>query len=75
MICVICRQAEAIDGRISVTLERGECKLLVSSIPGRVCPGCGEAYLDELTVEQLLRIANETSESGMLDAHFEYDTL
>ena len=75
MICLICRQAEIVERSASVTLERGEFRLVVSGVPGRVCPSCGEAYVDEDVAAHLLRIAQEMSEVGMLDIHFEYNAL
>ena len=75
MICVICRQAEAIDGLTFVTFERREFKLIVNSVPARICPSCGEAFLEEAVVEQLLSFARQRSEAGMLDMQCEYGTL
>jgi YgiT-type zinc finger domain-containing protein len=75
MTCVICWQAEAIDGLTSVTFEREEFRLLVNGVPARVCPNCGEAYVGEAIVEQLLRLTTEKSEAGILNAQCEYRSL
>ncbi len=75
MICLICRQAEIVDGLTSVKFERGEMRLVVNSVPAWICPSCGEAYVEEDTASQLLRIAREISETGMLDSHHEYNTV
>ena len=75
MICLLCRQAETIDGLTMITFERGEFKLIVNSVPARVCPSCGEAYVDEAVAEQVLRIARQRSEAGVLDSQCEYSTL
>lgn len=64
MICVICRQAEIMDGFTSVALARAEFRLSVNKVPARICPSCGEAYVDEEVVVKLLRAADESSESG-----------
>jgi YgiT-type zinc finger domain-containing protein len=72
MICLICRQAEIVDGLTSVTFERGETKLVVNTVPARVCPSCGEAYVDEETAVQLLRDAEQMSKMGMLDVILEF---
>jgi len=74
MICLICRQVEAIDGRTSVTFERGELRLVVNSVPARICPSCGEAYVDENIAVQLLRDAKEISRAGTLDIILEFKT-
>ena len=47
MICIICRQAEIIDGRLSVNFERGEMNFAINNVPVEICSGCGEAYVDE----------------------------
>ncbi|HEX9389105.1 MAG TPA: type II toxin-antitoxin system MqsA family antitoxin [Anaerolineales bacterium] len=72
MICLICRQADIIDGLTSVKFERGEMRLVVNNIPAQICPSCGEAYVDEDIASQLLRIAQEMSAAGLLDIHCEY---
>jgi YgiT-type zinc finger domain-containing protein len=73
MICLICRQAETVDGLTSVLFERGEFRLVVNSVPARVCPGCKEAYVEEDVAERLLRDADEMSRAGTLDVVCEYD--
>jgi YgiT-type zinc finger domain-containing protein len=75
MICLICRQAEILDGLTSISLERGEVRLVVNNIPARVCPNCGEAYVDELIAAQLLREAEEMSAAGILEYVREYDFI
>ena len=74
MICVICRQAEIVDGLVLVTFVRGEFKLLVNSVPARLCPSCGEAYVETMIAERLLHIARQTVEAGILDMQCEYST-
>jgi YgiT-type zinc finger domain-containing protein len=73
MICLICRQTEIIDGFTSVKFERGEIHLVITNVSSRVCPSCGEVYVDEDIASQLLRIAREMSEAGVLDANCEYN--
>lgn len=75
MICVICRQAETLKGRTFVTFERGEFRLLVSRVPARVCPNCGESYVEDVVAEQLLQIARQRFDLGILDAHCEYSAF
>ena len=64
MKCLICRQAETVDGFTSVTLERDEIKLVVNSVPARVCPSCGEAYVVEDVAVRLLERAEQMIEMG-----------
>ena len=75
MICLICRQAESIDGLTSVHFERGEMRLVVNNVPARVCPSCGEAYLDEEVAVRLLRDAEEMSRAGISDDVIEYNKV
>ena len=73
MICLICRQAETIDGLTTVRFERGEMRLVVNNVPARICPSCGEAYVDEDVAGKLLRDAEKMSEAGEMDDVIEFD--
>lgn len=75
MICLICRQAETVDGLTSVHFERGEMRLVMNNVPARVCPSCGEAYVDESVAVRLLREAEEMSAAGELDGVRDYQLL
>jgi YgiT-type zinc finger domain-containing protein len=75
MICLICRQAETVDGLTFVRFERGEFRLSVNGVPAHVCPGCGEAYVEEAIAERLLSFARQRSEAGMIDTQFDTITL
>ena len=72
MICLICRQAEPVNGLTSVRFERGEMRLVINNVPARVCPSCGEAYVDEEVAVKLLRDAEEMSKAGISDDRQEY---
>jgi len=61
MICLICRQAETVDGLTSVHFERGEVRVVVKDVPARVCPSCGEVYVEEDVAVRLLRDAEAMS--------------
>jgi YgiT-type zinc finger domain-containing protein len=75
MICIICRRANISSGLTSVRFERGEIRLVVNNVPARICPSCGEAYVDEEVAAQLLRDVEKMSKAGELDAHFEYSVV
>ena len=64
MKCLICKQDETQDGVTTVTLERGALTLVIKDVPARVCPNCGEAYLDEAVTTDLLRTAEEMAAAG-----------
>ena len=72
MICLICRQAEILNGFTSVKLQRGEIHLVISNVPAWVCPSCGEAYVQEEVAVQLLQSAQELYEAGNSDVYAEY---
>lgn len=67
MICLVCRQAETVGGFTSATFERDETRLVVKQIPARVCPSCGEAYVDEDVAVALLRQLDELSATGIME--------
>jgi YgiT-type zinc finger domain-containing protein len=54
MKCVVCKQGEVKPGRTTVTLEREGLTLVIKHVQARVCPTCGEAYVDEAVTIQLL---------------------
>ena len=64
MRCVVCKQAEVKPGTTTVTLERDELTLVIKNVPARVCPNCGEAYVDEVVTTQLLNEAEAMARSG-----------
>ena len=72
MICLVCRQAETVDGFTSATFERDETRLVVKQIPARVCLSCGEAYLDEDVAVALLRELDELSATGIMEAVIQF---
>ena len=75
MICLICRQAELAQGLTSISLERGELRLIVNSVPARLCQSCNEAYVQEDVAVRLLQGAKKISEAGTLDDVIEYNHL
>jgi len=72
MNCLICRQAEIVDGLTSVNFERDEMKLLVNNVPARVCPSCGEAYVNEDVAVRLLQGAEQRVRAGVMEDVVEY---
>jgi len=72
MICLICRQAEIIDGFTSIAFEREEFRLLINRVPAHICPSCGEAIVDEDVAIQLLSEAEDSFEQGMREDVREY---
>ena len=64
MRCVVCNQAETIQGTTSVLLERDQLTFVVKRVPARICPNCGEAYADETVTANLLREAEKMASAG-----------
>lgn len=75
MICPICRQADLVDGLTSVIFERDETKLTVNSVPARICPGCGDALVDEDVAVRLLDAAEELAAMGRSENILEYEKI
>lgn len=75
MMCVICTQAQTVDELTQVAFARGEFRLLIKSVPARVCPSCAEVYVDEAVARQLLQIASQTADMGILDMQCEYSAF
>lgn len=65
MICVLCNQAETIQGVTSVLMERDHLSLTMTDVPAHICPRCGEAYASETVTAELLRQAEKMVRAGM----------
>ena len=72
MNCIICRQAELIDGFTSIPFERDEFRLLMRNVPAHVCPNCGEAIVDEDVAVELLKKIEDIFEQGLQDEVRDY---
>ena len=75
MICLICRQGKIVDGITTISFELGEMKLVIVHIPARVCPRCGEAFVDESVAGLLLQAAKKMFQAGLIQDVIEYKTL
>ncbi len=65
MNCLICKQFAVKPGTATLTLERGGMTLVVKHVAARVCPNCGEEYIDEDAAEQVMETAEQASRSGV----------
>ena len=72
MNCLICRQAETVNGFTAITLERDEFKLVINNVPAQICPNCGEAIVDEDVALRLLSMAEDVFEQGLREDVREY---
>ncbi len=75
MICIICKQAEVLPGTATVTLERDGLTLVVKHVAARVCPNCGEEYVDEDAALRVLEMAEQAAQAGVLVDVREYAPL
>lgn len=66
MMCVICKQAEVVPGTATVTLERDGMTLVVKHVAARVCPNCGEEYVDEDAALRVLDMAERAAQDGVV---------
>lgn len=66
MKCTICKQAETQPGTATATLERAGLTLVVKGVPARVCPNCGEEYVEEEVTARLLALVDEAARAGVL---------
>ncbi len=64
MICLICKQGEARPGRATVTLQRGDCTVIIKGVPADVCDNCGEYYVSESVARELQRRADAAAQNG-----------
>jgi YgiT-type zinc finger domain-containing protein len=65
MKCVVCKQAETRPGTTTVTLERDAMTLVVKGVPARVCPNCGEEYVEEDVAARLLELVESAARAGV----------
>ena len=72
MNCIICRQAELIDGFTSIPFERDEFRLLIKNVPAQVCSNCGEAIVGEDVAMQLIGKAQDAHAEGLIEDIREY---
>lgn len=75
MICLVCRQTEVVDELTLIAFKRGDFTWIVNRVPARICPGCGEAYVEEAIAVRLLNSARERCEAGIVDTETEYSAL
>ncbi len=66
MICVICKQGSTDEGKVTVTLQRGESTIIFKEVPADVCDNCGEFYLSESITEKLLERAEHAVKNGVM---------
>lgn len=65
MNCVICKTGQMLEGKTTVTLQRGETTVVIKDVPAQVCDNCGEYYLSEEMTERVLGMAEAAVSKGV----------
>lgn len=66
MTCVICKEGRTLDGKATVTLERGGSVIVIKDVPAEVCENCGEYYLSESITERIHAMAEQAIRQGVV---------
>ena len=72
MNCLICRQAEMVDGFTSIAFDRADFRLLINKVPAQICPACGDAIVAENVADQLLSAVEKVRAEGIFDSVRDY---
>ena len=64
MKCIVCKSGETRPGTTTVTLERDGLTLVMKEVPAEICINCGEDYVDESVVHDIMILADKMSQSG-----------
>jgi len=64
MTCLICKVGEATPGQVTVTLQRGVSTIIIREAPADVCGNCGEYYLSDEVMRQVLARAESAVKRG-----------
>jgi YgiT-type zinc finger domain-containing protein len=58
---VICKFSQIEEGKVTVTLQRGETVVIIKDVPANICKNCGEYYLDEIVTNRVFAQAEEAA--------------
>ena len=59
MECTICKTGKMKEGRVTVTLQRGESIIVIKKVPASVCENCGEYTLSEPVTRKIMNVAEQ----------------
>jgi YgiT-type zinc finger domain-containing protein len=59
MKCVIYKFSQFEEGKVTVTLQRGETVVIIEDVPANICKNYGEYYLDEIVTNRVFAQAEE----------------
>jgi YgiT-type zinc finger domain-containing protein len=58
---MICKFSQIEEGKVTVTLQRGETVVIIKDVPANICKNCGEYYLDEIVTNRVFAQAEEAA--------------
>lgn len=64
MNCVICETGAIVEGRTTVTRQRGATAVVIKDVPTRVCDNCGKYYLSKAMTEPVLGMVDNDVSKG-----------
>jgi YgiT-type zinc finger domain-containing protein len=64
MTCVICKQGRTRPGLTTVTLQRGQCTVILKGVPADICENCAEYYLSQEVAARVLEKADAAAMAG-----------
>jgi len=64
MNCLICKNGQTHLGVVTVTLQRGDCTVVIKAVPAEICENCGEYYLNESVTQAVLQRAEAAVQQG-----------
>jgi YgiT-type zinc finger domain-containing protein len=64
MKCVICKNGLTVNGKVTVSIQRGISTIIIKNVPAEICDNCGEYYLSEAVADSVLRIAEKAIENN-----------
>ncbi len=62
MQCVLCKHGTTHPGKVTVSLERDSCIIILKDVPADICENCGEYYLSQSTTAAVLSRAEQSIE-------------
>jgi len=59
MNCTTCKNGTMEEGKVTVTLQRGQSVVVIKNVPALVCENCGDYTLSETVTVRVMEIAEQ----------------
>jgi len=59
MNCTTCKNGTMEEGKVTVTLQRGQSVVVIKNVPALVCENCGDYTLSETVTARVMEIAEQ----------------